>query len=229
VFADADLDAALNGVSEGIFSGAGQSCVAGSRIFVEQSIYQSFVASLAEIARRYRIGPPEQDDTQIGPLVSFEHRDKVASYVEIGRAEGARVLAGGGIPDRADLSGGAYFEPTLLEGMSPKARVCQEEIFGPVGVVLPFGSEDELLALANDSEFGLASGIWTSDYRRAWRVGERLDAGTVWVNTYKDLSIAAPFGGFKKSGLGQEKGLQGLDMYSRTKSLHWALDKPNLA
>ncbi|CAE6738065.1 aldehyde dehydrogenase [Paraburkholderia aspalathi] len=229
VFADADMRAALAGVSEGIFSGAGQSCVAGSRIFVEKSIYKEFVSSLVEIAKNYRIGLPHHETTQLGPLVNFEHRDKVAAYVELGRQEGGRVLVGGGIPTNPDLSHGAYFEPTLLEGLSPKARVCQEEIFGPVGVILPFESEDELIALANDSEFGLAAGLWTSDYKRAWRVGERLDAGTVWLNTYKDLSISTPFGGYKKSGLGQEKGLQGLDMYSRTKSLHWALDKPNLS
>lgn len=229
VFADADLKAALEGVVEGIFSGAGQSCVAGSRIFVERSIYREFVAALVEAARNYRVGLPERDTTQIGPLVSFAHRDKVASYVELGREEGGRVLAGGTIPTTAELARGAYYSPTLLEGLHSAARVCREEIFGPVAVILPFENEDELVQMANDSDFGLAAGIWTANYKRAWRLGERLEAGTIWVNTYKDLSIAAPFGGLKKSGLGQEKGLQGLDVYSTTKSLHWALDKSPVA
>lgn len=225
VFADADQSAALAGVLEGIFSGAGQSCVAGSRIFVEKSIYREFVTALVQAAESYRIGLPDQERTQIGPLVSIAHRDKVASYVDIGRQEGGRVLTGGVIPCAQELRRGAYYAPTLIEGLSPRARLFQEEIFGPVGVVLPFDGEDDLVSMANDSDFGLAAGIWTSDYKRAWRVGERLEAGTVWVNTYKDLSISAPFGGLKKSGLGQEKGLQGLDVYSTTKCLHWALDK----
>lgn len=228
VFDDADQKAALIGVIDGIFSGAGQSCVAGSRIFVQSSIYRDFVSALTEAARDYRIGPPDAVDTQIGPLVSFSHRDKVASYVDIGRDEGARVIVGGRAPDAPALSSGAYYAPTLLDGLGPEARVCREEIFGPVGVILPFDDEDHLVALANDSEFGLAAGVWTRDYRRAWRVGERLDAGTVWVNTYKDLSISSPFGGMKRSGLGQEKGLSGLDAYTFKKSLHWALDNPNL-
>lgn len=225
VFDDADQAAALNGVVEGIFSGAGQSCVAGSRIFVQRSIYRDFVDALTEAARTYRVGPPDAEGTQIGPLVSFGHRDKVASYVDLGRQEGGRVLAGGTVPAGDALARGAYYAPTLLDGLGPEARICREEIFGPVGVVLPFGDDDELVAMANDSEFGLAAGLWTRDYRRAWRVGERLEAGTVWVNTYKDLSISTPFGGMKQSGLGQEKGLQGLDAYTFRKSLHWALDK----
>lgn len=225
VFEDADQAAALNGVVEGIFSGAGQSCVAGSRIFVQRSIHREFVSALAEAARTYRIGPPDAEGTQIGPLVSFAHRDKVASYVDLGRDEGGRVLAGGTVPTTEALARGAYYAPTLLDGLEPEARICREEIFGPVAVVLPFGDEDELVAMANDSEFGLAAGLWTRDYRRAWRIGERIEAGTIWINTYKDLSISTPFGGMKQSGLGQEKGLQGLDAYTFKKSLHWALDK----
>lgn len=227
VFEDADQAAALDGVVEGLFSGAGQSCVAGSRIFVQRSIYKEFVEALAEAARAYRIGPPDAEGTQIGPLVSFAHRDKVGSYVDLGREEGGRVLAGGTVPATDALARGAYYAPTLLDGLGPDARVCREEIFGPVGVVLPFGDEDEIVAMANDSDFGLAAGIWTRDYRRAWRVGERLEAGTIWVNTYKDLSISTPFGGMKQSGLGHEKGLQGLEAYTFKKSLHWALDKPS--
>jgi acyl-CoA reductase-like NAD-dependent aldehyde dehydrogenase len=225
VFEDADQAAALQGVIEGIFSGAGQSCVAGSRIFVQRTIHAEFVAALTQAAERYRIGPPDAEATQIGPLVSFGHRDKVAAYVEIGRDEGGRVLAGGTTPATGALARGAYYAPTLMDGLGPQARICREEIFGPVGVVLPFGDEADLVAMANDSEFGLAAGLWTRDYRRAWRVGEQLGAGTIWVNTYKDLSISTPFGGMKQSGLGQEKGLQGMEAYSFRKSLHWALDK----
>jgi betaine-aldehyde dehydrogenase len=224
VFADADLPGALAGVLDGIFSGAGQSCVAGSRIFVQRSVYRDFVEALVRAAEGYRIGMPADDLTQLGPLVSFAHREKVAAYVALGLQEGGRLLTGGRAPSIPDLSRGAFFAPTLLEGLPSAARVCQEEIFGPVGVITPFDDEDDLVSMANDSEFGLAAGIWTSCYKRAWRVAERLEAGTVWINTYKDLSISAPFGGRKKSGLGHEKGLQGLDVYSVKKSFHWGLD-----
>jgi acyl-CoA reductase-like NAD-dependent aldehyde dehydrogenase len=148
----------------------------------------------------------------------------VEAYVQLGRDEGARVVSGGARPQRVDLGNGAYYPATILTGITNAARVCREEIFGPVAVVLPFENEADLIAQANDSDFGLAAGIWTADYRRAWRVARALHAGTVWVNTYKQLSVTTPFGGYKESGLGTEKGLQGMRVYMQTKALYWGLN-----
>lgn len=224
VFADADLEKAIIGTGDGIFSGAGQSCIAGSRIFVESSIFDTFMEGLRGLAERYRLGAPDQPDTDMGPLASLPHRERVEAYVKLGREEGARVVAGGERPQRADLGNGAYYPATILTGISNAARVCQEEIFGPVAVVLPFENEADLIAQANDSDFGLAAGIWTADYRRAWRVARALHVGTVWINTYKQLSITTPFGGYKESGVGAEKGLQGMQVYTQIKSLYWGLN-----
>ena len=178
---------------------------------------------------RYRLGAPDKPDTDMGPLASLPHRERVEAYVQLGRDEGARVVSGGERPQRDDLGNGAYYPATILTGISNAARVCREEIFGPVAVVLPFKDEADLIAQANDSDFGLAAGIWTADYRRAWRVARALHAGTVWVNTYKQLSISTPFGGYKESGLGTEKGLQGMRVYMQTKALYWGTRRRMLA
>lgn len=224
VLDDADIEQAVAGVMYGIFSSSGQSCIAGSRLFVDRSLYEPFVARLVERTRALRIGNGRDPRTQVGPLVHHAHRDSVASYVDLARREGGRVLCGGAAPDDPTLADGAYYLPTIVDGLSNDARVCREEIFGPVLVVLPFDGVDDLVAQANDSVFGLAAGIWTRDYRRAWRLARRLDTGTVWINTYKRFSISTPFGGVKESGLGVEKGRDGIAAYSRCKSVYFGLD-----
>ena len=221
VFADADLDAAVRGVAAGIFSGAGQSCIAGSRALVERTVFDAFLERLTGEAEGYRLGPPDAEGTKIGPMASLAQRDRVHGYVDSARAEGGRVVIGGEIPTSGDLAAGAYYPATVITGVSNRARVCREEIFGPVVVVLPFEHEADLVDQANDSDFGLAAGIWTGDYRKAWRVGRALRAGTVWINTYKELSISTPFGGFKQSGIGREKGRQGMTVYMEPKGLYW--------
>ncbi|MDF3072366.1 MAG: betB [Alphaproteobacteria bacterium] len=224
VFADADLDAAIEGVIGGIFEATGQSCVAGSRLFVQRAIYSSFVERIAAAARGLRPGLPESSGAQIGPLASFAQRERVESFVASAREEGGQVLAGGQRPADQALQAGAFYLPTVIDGLSGAATVCREEIFGPVLAVLPFDGEDDLIAQVNESVYGLACGLWTADYKRAWRVARAIEAGTVWINTYKQLSIAAPFGGFKQSGIGREKGLSGLRLYQQAKSLYWGLD-----
>ena len=221
VFADAEIDRAVKGVAGGIFTGGGQSCIAGSRIFVEAPIFQDVLDRLKAEAEEYRMGLPDDPEAKLGPMSSFAHRDTVARYVEIGREEGAEIVAGGAIPTEAPFDKGAFYPATVLTGVSNAARVCREEIFGPVAVVLPFDGEADLISQANESDFGLAAGIWTADYRRAWRVARALEAGTVWINTYKELSISTPFGGFKESGIGREKGAQGMRIYMEPKGLYW--------
>lgn len=224
VFDDAELDHAVNGVLYGIFSSSGESCIAGSRLFVQRSIYGAFVARLVEAARKLRVGDPASERTQMGPLITARHRDTVERYVALGRDEGARVLCGGERPTGEGRDAGFFYLPTILDGLSNHARICREEIFGPVLVALPFDDEAALVADANDSVFGLAAGIWTRDYKRAWRVARALDAGTVWINTYKQFSISTPFSGRKESGMGREKGSLGIREYMQQKSLYWGLN-----
>lgn len=223
VFDDANLERATAGVISGIFSSAGQSCVAGSRLFVQKSVYTRFIRQLIERTRTIRVGLPDDTNTQMGPLISRSHRNKVAGYVDLGRAEGGKVLAGGCIPTDPTLKHGWFYQPTIIDGLDNRACVCQEEIFGPVLVTLPFTDEADVIAQANDTPFGLAAGIWTSDYARAWRVAREIEAGSVWINTYKQSHIATPFGGFKNSGIGREKGMHGLRLYSQVKSLFWGM------
>lgn len=221
VCADADLEKAAKAVAMGIFSGAGQSCVAGSRIFVEKTIAKAFTATLVDIAQSLRLGPPADPETQIGPLVTFAHRDNVHAHVERALAAGANLLAGGTLPRDAALSAGAYYPPTLLDGVSNRSDIAQQEVFGPVGVILTFEGDDDLIVQANDNEFGLAAGLWTRDIERAWKIATRLQTGTLWLNSYKNLSISTPFQGHKQSGLGREKGLDGLRQYLQAKAVFW--------
>ncbi len=220
VFADADLEAAAQGVSSAIFGSGGQSCVAGSRLFIERDIYDEFVERLVTCAGTLRVGPPLEETSDIGPLASEKQRERIEGYVEIARQEGGRILLGGQRPDTSECRHGAYYLPTIIDGLDHDSRVCQEEIFGSVLCVLPFDTEDDLVIQANDTIFGLACGIWSRDVQKAWRVAGAVKAGTVWINTYKQLSIAAPFGGYKQSGLGREKGIQGLRAYQQSKSIY---------
>lgn len=224
ILEDADINAACAGVVDGIFEGMGQSCVAGSRLFVPRARHDEIVDILVKKAEAIRLGQPTDPKTELGPLSSHHHRDKVADYVDIARKEGASIATGGSRPTGAEFDDGAFYQPTIITGLTNAARVCQEEIFGPVLVVLPFDNEDELVEMANDTAFGLACGIWTADYRRAWRLARAIDAGTVWINTYKQLSIAAPFGGFKDSGIGREKGLSGMRLYQQSKSIYFSMN-----
>jgi betaine-aldehyde dehydrogenase len=224
VLPDADIEQALAGVMFGAFSSSGQSCIAGSRLFLHRSRYDEILGELVERTRRLRVGPGTGPGVQVGPLVHARHRDSVESYVELARSEGARVLCGGERPAGPDYDAGAYYLPTILDGLGNDSRTCQEEIFGPVLVALPYDDEDDLVAQANDSAFGLACGIWTRDHRAAHRLARRIEAGTVWINTYKQFSISTPFGGMKESGLGREKGIDGLTAYTRQKSLYWGTD-----
>jgi len=228
VLEDADLDHAAAGVLFGIFSSSGESCIAGSRLFVHRSIFEPFVDRLVRGAKRLRVGDPADERTQMGPLITAQHRASIERYVRLGLDEGGRLLTGGERPGGALYDRGWFYRPTIFADLPNSARMCREEIFGPVLAALPFDDESDLLAQANDSVFGLAAGIWTADYKRAWRLARRLEAGTVWINTYKLFSIATPFTGIKDSGLGIDKGRLGILQYKHQKSLYWGLNEQPL-
>ncbi|WHZ10285.1 MAG: Aldehyde dehydrogenase [Burkholderiaceae bacterium] len=228
VLEDADLDHAVAGVLYGIFSSSGESCIAGSRLFVARSIYGEFVARLAQAAHSLRIGDPASERTQMGPLITAKHREIIERYVELGVSEGGRIRTGGVRPSGADYDRGFFYTPTILEGLSNNARITQEEIFGPVLVAMPFDTEDDLIAQANDSVYALAAGVWSRDFKRAWKLGRAVQAGTVWINTYKQFSVSTPFGGWRDSGLGREKGREGIFQYMEQKSMYWGINEEPL-
>lgn len=225
VFDDADQELAVAAVIAGIFGSAGQSCVAGSRVFIQAGIYDAVLERIAERARTIRVAAPDAPGLEMGPLASFTHRERVEAFVERAREEGGRVLCGGARPEGDAFADGAYYLPTVIDGLDPHALSCQEEAFGPVLVALPFEDEADLIAQANDTAFGLACGIWTENFKRAWRVGRAIEAGSVWINTYKQSVTSTPFGGFKSSGIGREKGLDGLRLYGEVKSLFFGLQE----
>ena len=229
VCADADLDHAVAGVLYGIFSSSGESCIAGSRAFVHANVYQEFKTRLLAGVKDLRVGDPASEQTQMGPLVSMGHRASIERYVQIGLDEGGQLLAGGARPTGALFDKGSYYLPTVIEGLPNSARMCQEEIFGPVLAMLPWSDEADLIAQCNDNVYGLASGIWTRDYKTVWRLGRALQTGTVWVNTYKMFSSSTPFGGVKMSGTGREKGRLGILEYMSQKSYYWGLNDAPLA
>ncbi len=224
VFDDADIDHAVKGVIFGVFSSAGQSCIAGSRLFVDRAIYGEFLAKLVDKTRSLRVGDPADERTQMGPQISAAHRESIEAYVARAEGDGGEVLIGAARPSGDGYDKGFFYSPTIIDGLTNQSAVSQEEIFGPVLVVLPFDGEDDLVAQANESVYGLACGLWTRDYKRAWRVGRQIEAGTMWVNTYKQFSISTPFAGWKDSGWGAEKGRLGMRNYMRQKSFYWGMN-----
>jgi betaine-aldehyde dehydrogenase len=225
VCADADLDHAVAGVLYGIFSSSGESCIAGSRAFVHASVYKKFKERLLAAVKNLRVGDPSEEDTHMGPLVNRSHRESVERYVQMGKDEGGTVLCGGCRPTGGYFDAGSYYLPTIFEGLPNSAQMCQEEIFGPVLALLPWHDEADLLAQCNDNMYGLAAGIWSRDFKTAWRIGRALQTGTVWVNTYKVFSISTPFSGVKMSGYGLEKGRLGILEYTSQKSFYWGLNE----
>jgi aldehyde dehydrogenase (NAD+) len=217
VFADARLDAAIEGVVGGIFAAAGQTCVAGSRVLVQASVHDEFVDRLVARTGRIRLGDPMDWETEVGTISCRRQYDNVLAYIEAGRREGATVLAGGGPP--GDAGDGLFIAPTVFGDVDNDMRIVQEEIFGPVVCVQRFETEEEAVALANSTPFGLAAGVWTDDVRRAHRLARRLRAGTVWVNTYRRTSHLAPFGGRGLSGVGRENGRDAVDEYTEVKTV----------
>jgi acyl-CoA reductase-like NAD-dependent aldehyde dehydrogenase len=220
VFADADLDRAVVGSVFGIYLAQGEVCSAGSRVLVERSVYDEFVRRFVEKASRIRVGLPSRWETQLGALINRRQCERVYEYVEIGKAEGATVALGGKRPSDPALAAGNFIEPTVFADVRNDMKIAQEEIFGPVVVIIPFDGEDEAIRLANDVRYGLAAGVWTRDASRAHRVAHALEAGSIWVNHYSAYPSEAPFGGFKESGTGHDLGLESLAEYLETKNVH---------
>jgi (Z)-2-((N-methylformamido)methylene)-5-hydroxybutyrolactone dehydrogenase len=225
VFADAPLDAAVSGLLAGIFAAAGQTCVAGSRALVHRSIYEEVQSRLRDRALRIVIGDPMRPDVEMGPLANEPQFDKVQHYVEIAKNDGAKLLVGGSCPSDAQLKRGFYFEPTVFTDVHNDMRIAREEVFGPVLGVIPFETEEEALAIANDTDYGLGAGVWTNDLGRAHRMARKLRAGSVWVNTYRAVGPSMPFGGYKSSGIGRENGLDAIHDYTQLKGV-WIETEP---
>ena len=218
VFADADMDAAVKGAMTGIFYNKGEVCAAGSRLFVEEKIHAELMAQLTERVKGLKVGDPMDKATRMGPVVSRQQMETVLGYIEAGKREGARLVAGGG---RANVGNGkGYFvEPTIFDDVTNRMKIAREEIFGPVLSVIPFTSIDDGLAQGNDTAYGLAAAVWTRDVAKALRAARAIRAGTVWVNAYNLFDAALPFGGFKESGFGREMGSVGLDHYTEVKTV----------
>ena len=230
VFDDADLEGAVKGAISGIFAATGQTCIAGSRLLVQDGIYDAFVSRLVEFARGARMGDPMDRATQVGPVTTPPQYAKVLEYIDIAKREGAEVLLGGGPAARPECGESPWFiEPTIFGGVANSMRIAQEEVFGPVLSLIRFKTDDDAIAIANDIAFGLAAGVWTQSIRRALKVSKAVRAGTVWVNTYRAVSFMSPFGGYKKSGIGRENGIESMREFTQTKSV-WistADDVPN--
>ena len=229
VFEDAEMDNAVKGVISGIFAATGQTCVAGSRLVLQDSIYDGFIEKFVEMAKTARMGDPADFNTQVGPVTTRQQYEKVLNYIEIARNEGATCVMGGSPANRPECGEGWFIEPTVFTNVTNDMRIAQEEVFGPVLAVIRFKDEEEALKIANDVRYGLAAGLWTQDMRRALNMSQRLQAGMVWVNTYRAISYLTPFGGYKWSGLGRENGMEAIKAYLQVKSI-WinsAKDVPN--
>lgn len=218
VFADCDLDKAAAGVISGIFAATGQTCIAGSRLLVQNSIKDQFTHKVAELGATARKGNPMLPDTNIGPVTTPAQYKKILDYIDIAKAEGARCILGGGPATSADLPGGQFVEPTIFTDVTPQMRIAREEVFGPVLSIIGFEDEADAIRMANDTIYGLAAGVWTENIGRAVRMSAALKAGTVWVNTYRAVSYMMPFGGMKHSGIGRESGVEAIRGFLETKS-----------
>jgi aldehyde dehydrogenase (NAD+) len=227
VFDDADLDQAVRGAVSGIFAAAGQTCVAGSRLLVQETIHDEFVGRLIDFVKHAKLGDPGLEDTQIGPIATRPQFEKILSYIEIAKAEGATCVLGG--KARRDIGAGQFVEPTIFTHVDNKMRIAQEEVFGPVLSVIPFKDVDDAIRIGNDVIYGLAAGVWTRSLDRAMKVSDKLLAGNVWVNNYRATSFTSPFGGFKRSGVGRESGTNAMHEFYEVKCV-WIstdLDVPN--
>jgi len=220
VFADCDVDKAVEGTLRSVFTNTGQVCLCTERVYVERQLFEEFLERLKDGAQKLKPGRPEREDTDLGPLISLGHREKVLSYYRLAVQEGAEVITGGGVPELGDgLDNGAWIEPTVWTGLDNDARIVREEIFGPCCHVQSFDEEDEAIALANDTDYGLAASVWTENSARAARVAQSLEVGIAWVNSWFLRDLRTAFGGAKQSGIGREGGIHGLDFYTELKNI----------
>ncbi|MDO6966175.1 aldehyde dehydrogenase [Rhizobium alvei] len=225
VFPDANIENAVKGVVSGIFAATGQTCIAGSRLLVHEAIHDQFVEKFLELARSARMGDPMDMTTQVGPVTTQPQYQRVLSMIEMAKAEGATVALGGKPADRPECGDGWFVEPTVLSDVNNRMRIAQEEVFGPVLSVIKFSDDEEAYALANDTPYGLAAGVWTADMARAFTAARRLRAGMIWTNTYRAVSYMMPFGGVKNSGMGRESGQDAIYDFLETKSVWLAFNK----
>jgi acyl-CoA reductase-like NAD-dependent aldehyde dehydrogenase len=222
VFADADMDTAVERSVWSVFGNTGQDCCARSRVFVERSAYDDVVAAMAKRTDELRVGPPLDEETELGPMISTGQRETSLDYLEIGQKEGARLVTGGEIPQVAGGEGGFYLRPAVLADVRNDTRVAQEEIFGPVACLIPFDTEEEAIRLANETEYGLSGSIWTRDLGRAIRVAKAIRTGVISVNSSHSVHTEAPFGGYKRSGIGREMGMHAVNLYTEVKNVYFA-------
>src|SRR6202034_2999007 len=219
IFADAHLPNAARGAISGILAASGQTCIAGSRLLIERRVHDEVVDQVLALARAATLGNPLSGDTKVGPIATLAHRNRVLEFIRLARDEGAQCVLGGGPPKDSTLAEGWFVEPTIFTRVTNSMRIAREEVFGPVLSIIPFDDEADAFAIANDSPYGLAAGLWSSDMSRVFRGAAALQAGTIWVNTYRAVSYMAPFGGYKRSGIGRENGREAIDAYLQTKTV----------